>query len=86
MSDSCCSDITLIDGTIFDSSVDRGQPATFGLNQVITGWTEGLQLMKVGSKYRLFLPSNLAYGDRGAGGAIGPNSTLVFDVELLGIE
>ncbi len=77
---------TLIDGTVFDSSVDRGKPATFGLNQVISGWTEGLQLMSVGSKYRLFLPSNLAYGDRGAGGAIGPGSTLIFDVELLSIE
>ncbi|MFT6268144.1 MAG: FKBP-type peptidyl-prolyl cis-trans isomerase FkpA [Alphaproteobacteria bacterium] len=75
---------TLIDGTVFDSSVDRGQPAEFPLNRVITGWTEGLQLMKVGSKYRLYIPSELAYGQR-ATGNITPNSTLVFDVELLAI-
>lgn len=75
----------LIDGRVFDSSIKRGQPATFGLNQVIPGWTEGLQLMTVGSKYRLFLPSNLAYGSQGAGEMIEPNSTLVFDVELLDI-
>lgn len=77
---------TLIDGTVFDSSVDRGEPISFGLNQVIQGWTEGLQLMVVGQKNRLFIPSHLAYGDRGAGRIIGPGSTLVFDVELLGIN
>jgi peptidylprolyl isomerase len=76
---------TLIDGTVFDSSVDRGQPIEFSLNQVIKGWTEGLQLMVVGEKTRLFIPSNLAYGNRAAG-AITPGSTLVFDVELLGIN
>jgi FKBP-type peptidyl-prolyl cis-trans isomerase FklB len=76
---------TLIDGTIFDSSVQRGQPATFPLNMVIKGWTEALQLMPVGSKYRLFLHPTLAYGERQTGSVIGPNSTLIFDVELLGI-
>lgn len=76
---------TLIDGTVFDSSVKRGQPATFPLNMVIKGWTEALQLMPVGSKYRLFLHPSLAYGDRQTGAVIGPNSTLIFDVELLGI-
>gem|GEM_PF-6272608 len=76
---------TLIDGTIFDSSVQRGQPATFPLNMVIKGWTEALQLMPVGSKYRLFLHPSLAYGERQTGAVIGPNSTLIFDVELLGI-
>ena len=75
----------LIDGRIFDSSIKRGQPATFGLNQVISGWTEALQLMPVGSKWRLFLPSELAYGDRQAGELIEPNSTLIFEVELLNI-
>src|SRR5215217_7562921 len=76
---------TLIDGTVFDSSVQRGQPATFPLNMVIKGWTEALQLMSVGSKWRLFLPPQLAYGERQTGSVIGPNSTLIFDVELLDI-
>ena len=76
---------TLIDGTVFDSSVDRGQPATFPVNGVIPGWVEALQLMNAGAKYKLFIPSNLAYGERGAGGAIGPNATLVFEVELISI-
>jgi FKBP-type peptidyl-prolyl cis-trans isomerase FklB len=74
---------TLIDGTVFDSSVERGTPATFGVTQVIAGWVEALQLMKAGSKWRLYIPSNLAYGPQGAGGIIGPNATLIFDVELL---
>jgi FKBP-type peptidyl-prolyl cis-trans isomerase FklB len=73
----------LIDGTVFDSSVERGVPATFGVTQVIPGWVEALQLMKAGSKWRLYIPSNLAYGPNGAGGVIGPNATLIFDVELL---
>ncbi|MCB9046852.1 MAG: FKBP-type peptidyl-prolyl cis-trans isomerase [Chitinophagales bacterium] len=77
---------TLINGTIFDSSVQRGKPATFPLNMVISGWTEGLQLMSVGSKYRFFIPPQLAYGDRHVSAEIGPNSTLIFDVELLGIN
>ena len=72
---------TLINGTVFDSSVQRGQPAVFGVNQVIPGWVEALQLMPVGSKWRLFIPSNLAYGEHGAGEMIEPNSTLIFDVE-----
>lgn len=76
---------TLIDGTVFDSSVDRGQPAEFPVNGVIPGWTEALQMMPVGSKWRLTVPYDLAYGERGAGGAIGPYSTLVFEVELLDI-
>ena len=77
---------TLIDGTVFDSSVDRGQPATFPVNGVIPGWVEALQLMNVGSKYKLYIPSDLAYGERGAGGSIGPNATLIFEVELLSIN
>ncbi len=77
---------TLIDGTVFDSSVQRGQPAVFGVNQVIKGWVEALQLMTVGSKWRLFIPSNLAYGENGAGNSIEPNTALIFEVELLGIE
>ncbi len=74
-----------IDGEVFDSSYKRGQPATFKVNQVITGWQEALQLMPVGSKYELFIPSDLAYGEAGVGGQIGPNAVLVFDVELLDI-
>jgi FKBP-type peptidyl-prolyl cis-trans isomerase FklB len=77
---------TLIDGTVFDSSVERGQPATFPVNGVIPGWVEALQLMNVGSKYKLYIPSDLAYGERGAGGSIGPNETLIFEVELLSIN
>lgn len=77
---------TLIDGTVFDSSVDRGEPISFPLNGVIKGWTEGLQLMSVGSKHRLFIPYDLAYGTNGAGGAIKPYQALIFDVSLLAIE
>lgn len=76
---------TLLDGTKFDSSVDRGEPAQFALNAVIPGWTEALQLMNAGSKYTLWIPSNLAYGDRGTPGPIGPNAALKFDVELIEI-
>ena len=77
---------TLIDGSIFDSSVERGEPITFPLNGVIKGWQDGVQLMTVGSKWKLFIPSDLAYGDRSAGPFIGPGMTLIFEVELLGIE
>ena len=77
---------TLIDGKEFDSSYQRGQPATFPVGQVIKGWTEALQLMPVGSKWQLFIPSELAYGSRGAGADIGPNSTLIFEVELISIK
>jgi len=77
---------TLINGTEFDSSYKRGQPATFPVGGVIKGWTEALQLMPVGSKWQLFIPSTLAYGERGAGGEIGPNSTLIFEVELMSIQ
>jgi FKBP-type peptidyl-prolyl cis-trans isomerase FklB len=77
---------TLLDGKVFDSSVDRGQPATFPVGGVIPGWVEALQLMPVGSKWKLFVPAKLAYGEHGAGGSIGPNSTLIFEVELLSIK
>ncbi len=77
---------TLIDGTEFDSSYARGKPASFPVNGVIPGWTEALQLMKTGARWQLFIPANLAYGERGAGGKIGPNAALVFDVELLSIK
>ena len=77
---------TLIDGTVFDSSVERDQPATFPVTGVIQGWIEALQLMPTGSKWKLFIPSDLAYGERGSRGGIGPNETLIFEVELLGIE
>lgn len=77
---------TTIDGNVFDSSVQRGTPASFPVNGVIAGWTEALQLMPLGSKWRLFVPSDLAYGDRGAGPQIGPHTTLIFDVELLEIK
>lgn len=77
---------TLTDGTEFDSSFKRGQPATFPVKGVIPGWTEALQLMKEGSKWELFIPSNLAYGERGAGSAIGPNATLIFEIELISVK
>jgi FKBP-type peptidyl-prolyl cis-trans isomerase len=77
---------TLIDSTVFDSSIDRGEPTEFNVNQVISGWSEALQLMNVGSKYMLYIPHDLAYGEQGAGGAVPPFSTLVFEVELLGID
>lgn len=76
---------TLIDGTVFDSSVDRGEPVVFGVNQVIPGWTEALQLMPVGAKWKIYLPASIAYGERGAGADIGPNVSLIFEVELLEI-
>lgn len=77
---------TLIDGKVFDSSYERGEPVSFNLNQVIKGWQEVLPLMSVGSKWQVYIPPELAYGERGAGQAIGPNSTLIFDIELLGIN
>ena len=77
---------TTIDGSVFDSSVQRGQPASFPLNMVIKGWTEGLQLMPMGSKFRFFIPGNLAYGDRQVSALIGANSTLIFDVELISFK
>jgi FKBP-type peptidyl-prolyl cis-trans isomerase FklB len=77
---------TLLDNTEFDSSYKRGQPATFPVNKVIKGWTEAVQLMPVGSKWQLFVPAELAYGNRGAGQDIGPNATLIFEVELLSIQ
>jgi len=77
---------SLVNGKVFDSSYKRDRPATFGVHQVIRGWTEALQLMPVGSKWRLFIPAELGYGARGAGGSIPPNATLVFDVELLSIS
>ncbi len=77
---------TLIDGKVFDSSYKRGEPIEFPLNRVIAGWTEGVQLMKEGAKHRLYLPSKLAYGPRGAGRDIGPNEALIFDVELLKVR
>lgn len=76
---------TLIDGTVFDSSVERGEPIVFGVTQVIPGWTEALQLMPVGSKWKIYIPANLAYAERGAGADIGPNATIIFEVELLEI-
>ena len=77
---------TLIDGTVFDSSVQRGQPAKFPANRLIAGWVEALQLMQVGDKWMLYIPPELAYGDRGAGNDIGPNATLIFEIELLGVR
>ncbi len=76
----------LIDGTVFDSSEERGVPATFGVTQVIPGWVEALQMMKEGAQWRLYIPSALAYGPQGAGGVIGPNATLIFDVTLLKVN
>jgi len=76
----------LINGEVFDSSYDRGEPITLSLNQVIKGWQEAVPMMNVGSKWQIYVPSELAYGDRGAGGSIGPNETLIFDIELLAIN
>ena len=76
----------LIDGRVFDSSVERGEPATFGVSQVIPGWVEALQMMKPGAEWRIFVPSNLAYGPQGAGGIIGPNMTLIFDIKLIKVN
>jgi FKBP-type peptidyl-prolyl cis-trans isomerase len=76
---------TLIDGTVFDSSVERGQPASFPVNRVIPGWSEALKLMKPGAKWKVFIPSELAYGERGAGGKIKPNAVLIFEIELISI-
>lgn len=77
---------TLLDGTVFDSSVERGEPAEFGVNQVISGWTEALQLMSVGDKWRIACPPHLAYGDQGAGDSIPPNTSLVFDIQLIDVK
>jgi FKBP-type peptidyl-prolyl cis-trans isomerase FklB len=77
---------TLIDGTVFDSSVDRDEPLEFSLDRVIKGWTEVIQLMSVGSKWKVYIPHHLAYGERGAGGVIGPYTTLIFEIELLDIR
>jgi len=77
---------TLVDGKVFDSSVQRGQPATFPVNRVIAGWTEALQLMKPGAKWKLYIPPHLGYGERGAGGDIGPNVVLIFEVELISFK
>jgi FKBP-type peptidyl-prolyl cis-trans isomerase FklB len=77
---------TLVDGTEFDSSYERGEPVTFPVGGVIPGWTEALQLMKEGAKWQLFIPPSLAYGEKGAGQVIGPNSTLIFDVELISVQ
>jgi FKBP-type peptidyl-prolyl cis-trans isomerase FklB len=76
---------TFIDGRVFDSSIDRGEPIVFGVDQVISGWTEGLQLMQPGARWMLYIPSELAYGEQGAGGVIGPNQALIFEVELIEI-
>ena len=77
---------TLIDGRVFDSSVQRGEPATFGVTQVIPAWVEALQMMKPGAEWRIYCPSNIAYGPNGAGGMIGPNETLIFDIQLISVN